>query len=117
MILKKYNLNKKLNFILTKKNFTKLELLNNKYQRVNFNNIKLKYIVKDDNQNFNYIEYLIYNSRSKILHLPYCNYNPDSLNIHGLRLEELSDLDTNNLKYCSNCLNYLENILINYNLR
>lgn len=78
------------------------------------NNIKLKYIIKNSQEEYEYIENLFYNNKSKILHLTSCSSlnNCDIYNCNFIKLDSLNEIDNLNIIYCKKCTNLIREELI-----
>lgn len=76
--------------------------------------IQLKYIVKDDNGDYKYIENLYYNKKSKILHLTNCGSLKTSElnNCVFIKKDDLIDHNNINFTYCKKCTEDICNFLI-----
>lgn len=76
--------------------------------------IKLKYIVKDDDGEYSYIENLYFNKNSNILHLTNCGSlkNSDLNNCVFVKKDNLIDHDDIDFTYCKKCTKNIINFLI-----
>jgi hypothetical protein len=80
------------------------------YTYINVNKIKLKYIVKNDNGEYKYIENLYYNINSNMLHLTNCRSLKNSVPDYCIfiKKDDLVEHDNINFRYCKHCLNDIQ---------
>ena len=88
--------------------------LSNYRTTIYVDNIKLKYIVKDDNGEYKYIENLYYHKKSKLLHLTNCGslLNSELNNCVFIKKDDLIDHDDIEFTHCKKCTRDIRNFLI-----
>lgn len=88
--------------------------LSNYETTINVDNIKLKYIVKNDNGEYKYIENLFFNKKSNMLHLTNCGSlkNSDLNNCVFIKKDDLDKHTHREFIYCKKCTRDIRNFLI-----